>query len=34
MVDVDQRDGSVGTCNRKAGDTVGARPLCWYAPNK
>lgn len=30
--DVHQKDESVGVCYRKAGDTVGVRPLCWFKP--
>lgn len=30
-VDVDNTDARIGTCNRSSGQTVGARPQCWYA---
>mgnify|MGYP000617984199 CR=1 FL=1 len=33
-VDVDQADEAVGVCYRASGDTVGVRPLCWFAPAK
>lgn len=29
---VDSVNPNIGTCNREAGDTQGARPLCWYRP--
>ena len=32
LQDVDQEDEAVGVCYRSAGDTVGVRPLCWFAP--
>lgn len=32
MIDTDQGDESVGVCYRKAGDTDGIRPLCWFKP--
>lgn len=32
--DVDQDDESIGVCYRKNGDTIGNRPLCWFAPKE
>lgn len=32
--DVDQEDEATAVCYRKAGDTTGVRPLCWFAPKK
>lgn len=34
LIDVDQKDETVGVCYRDSGDTVGVRPLCWFAPKK
>jgi hypothetical protein len=34
MQDVDQTDEAVAVCYRDAGDAVGVRPLCWFAPAK
>lgn len=31
LVDVDQSDEAVGTCYRSSGDTIGARPKCWFS---
>ena len=31
-IDVDNKDPNKGTCNRKDGDEVGLRSLCWYKP--
>ena len=31
LVDVDQDDEAIGTCYRTSGDTIGARPLCWFS---
>jgi hypothetical protein len=32
--DADQKDPSVGFCNRRDNYTDGIRPLCWYKPKK
>ena len=32
VVDVDERDYRVGTCNHAQGHPFGLRPLCWFAP--
>lgn len=32
--DLDQRNEEVGACYRANGDSVGVRPLCWFAPKK
>ncbi len=31
-VEIGQNDPNVGTCNRKAQQTEGVRPLCWFKP--
>lgn len=32
QMDVSQRDEQTGVCYRANGDSVGVRPLCWFAP--
>lgn len=32
--DVDQKDESIGTCNKSRGHEIGTRPLCWFKPKK
>lgn len=32
-LDVLKEDPNYNTCNRRNGDTVGVRPLCWYKPS-
>ena len=31
-IDVSREDEAAGVCYRKAGDTTGVRPLCWFKP--